>query len=81
MYWLRAIVADVNQTLPQDQQIRWKSYSKVEGSQWRVHRAWEDHIRLFPKSRKRLYAAISLVSVFVFPIGIITVCLLLTGSG
>jgi hypothetical protein len=80
MYWLRAIVADVNKTLPEDQQIKWKSYSQVEGSQWRVHRAWEDHIRLFPDSRKRFYAAISLVSFFFFPIVILTVCPFLTGS-
>lgn len=80
IYGLRSIVPDVNQTRPERQQIRWKSYSQVEGSQWRVHRAWEDHIRLFPNSRKRLYAGISLISAFAFFIAAISACLFFAGT-
>jgi hypothetical protein len=60
-YWLRAIVLDVNSTLPDNQRVTKWNLTENPPRGTRVHLLWKRHIELFPKSRKRAYAAVSLI--------------------
>jgi hypothetical protein len=66
LYWLREIGMDVSNTLPEDQRIaRWGLFDRVPK---RIHGLWDEHVKLFPDSRKRLYAALSMLLMFLIPI-------------
>jgi hypothetical protein len=65
LYWLHEIAVDVNKTLPKYQRVEWGLLEKVPR---RMHWLWKEHARLFPHSRKRIYAALCLVFFFVVPI-------------
>jgi len=77
IYWLRRIYFEVDGTLPENQRLEeWKSW---EGIPRQMHRAWDEHERLFPESRKRKYAALSILLAVLVPIAALTWCLLESG--
>lgn len=78
LYWLHEIGADVNSSLPESQRIKWKLLQMVPP--FRIHWIWKEHVRLFPKSRKRIYVALSLLLLFLVPIVALTSNLLMTGA-
>jgi hypothetical protein len=78
LYWGREIRRDVNNTLPENQRVDWGLMEKGPGLL--MHRIWSDHTRLFPASRKRTYAAISIVLFFLVPIATIITCILLPNT-
>lgn len=75
-YWLREIGRDVNKTLPMDERVEWSLLGIVPS---KIHSIWDEHVRLFPASAKRLYFAISLLAFFLAPMLILTFNLLETG--
>jgi hypothetical protein len=66
LYWLRQVAREVNKTLPEDKRLDW-SLSEL-GPGWRMHWFWTEHKKLFPESRARAYAMLS-ISLF-FLIGV-----------
>jgi hypothetical protein len=74
LYWLREIGLDVNKTLPQDQRVRWSLTEKVPAG--RMHWRWREHAKLFPESRKRIFAGLSILLCFLIPIAALIICLL-----
>jgi hypothetical protein len=74
LYWLRAIGLEVNETLPESERVRWDPTDMATTG--KMHRLWNEHERRFPGSRKRTYAAISFVLVFLLPIGALVDCIL-----
>jgi hypothetical protein len=78
LYWLHEIGADVNSGLPESQRINWKFLQMVPP--FKIHWIWKEHMRLFPSSRKRLYVALSLLLLFLIPIGVLTMNLLRMGT-
>jgi hypothetical protein len=74
LYWLREIGSAVNNTLPEDQRVRWSLMGKVPV---RMHWLWREHGKLFPQSRKRTYAALSILFVFLIPITALVTCILI----
>jgi hypothetical protein len=75
LYWLREIGSEVNKTLPEDQRVHWGLTEKVPA---RMHQLWMEHEKQFPNSRKRMYAALSFLLVFLIPITAMIACILLT---
>lgn len=73
LYWLREIGIDVNKTLPENQRVRWNLTEKVP---LKMHWFWREHARLFRQSRKRIYAATSLLLFFLLAIVIVVAYLL-----
>jgi hypothetical protein len=65
LYWLREIGEDVIQTLPEGERVRWRLSGIVPS---KMHSIWRNHAALFPKSRKRMWAAVSLLLLFLIPI-------------
>jgi hypothetical protein len=87
LYWLNAILVEVNPTLPKEQRLEllglnsgtfWSDLKRRWRADWKMHWFWDEHVRLFPKSRKRFYAAISIILFFLTPIANLTICLLFT---
>ncbi len=76
LFWLREIGSEVNKTLPEDQRVEWNLTERVP---IRIHWLWNEHVRLFPQSRKRKYAALSLVLLFLIPIVAQVARILVTG--
>lgn len=76
LYWLREIGEEVNNTLPSDQRARWRL---LDGVPTRMHWLWSEHGKLYPKSRKRMYAAVSILLAFLIPIATLTICMLAGG--
>lgn len=66
LYWLRKIADDVNSTMPRDQQVTWGITENPPTAA--MHRFWDQHGQLFPSSKKRMYAAASIVLGFVIGI-------------
>jgi hypothetical protein len=77
LYWLRGICADANKTLPEDKRLELGSWGQNVPRQ--AHWLWNEHGRLFPKSRKRIYAALCVILFFLIPIVALTACLLISG--
>ena len=73
LYWLRQIVFEVNQTLPEDQRMQWGLTERIPP---RIHAFWREHEKRFPASRKRMYAALSVLLFFLIPITALVACLL-----
>jgi hypothetical protein len=71
LYWLRQIALEANETLPAGEQVRWPSLIEAPKPAFRILRLWEHHARQFPASKKRAYAAISLLLFFL--VGIVGV--------
>ena len=87
LYWLKEIVEEVNSTLSKEQRLEWRSvifgtlptWSDLKRQwqlDWKIHSFWNDHVRLYPKSRARLYAAVSFLLFFLIPIVNLAFCLL-----
>jgi Ca2+/Na+ antiporter len=76
LYWLREIGREVNETLPKEER---RSWSLTEPIPPRMHSLWSRHEQVFPKSRKRVYAAVSLILMFLTGIISLTASLLATG--
>src|ERR1700722_143776 len=64
LYWLRQVAREVNKTLPEDRRLEWGLLERPRRTRW----FWAQHERLFPKSRARIYAALSLVLAFLIAI-------------
>jgi hypothetical protein len=78
LYWLREIGKDVNSTLPESQRIEWKLFETIPP--FKMHWMWQEHVRLFPNSRKRICVAFSFLLFFLVPTVTLTVGLLRTGA-
>jgi hypothetical protein len=84
LYWLQQILADVNKALPTSARWDWKGWSEFFSGptnvRWRnvriMHWSWDEHVRLFPASHKRIYCALSLILFFTIPIACLIPCLL-----
>lgn len=88
LYWLQQIRADVNKALPMSERQDWKLRDEFFSSVpmrvrfWRnvrMHWFWDEHVRLFPSSRKRIYCALSLILFFTIPIACLIACVLAGG--
>jgi hypothetical protein len=85
LHWLQAIQADVNKTLVPDEQDAWGWFDLNVPNKERFRRGlkmhwfWDQHIKLFPASRKRIYCSLSLFLFFLVPISCLTACLLTDG--
>jgi hypothetical protein len=66
LYCLRQVARQVNKTLAEDNRLEWGLAEPGPG--WRMHWFWAEHERLFPKSRTRIYAALSIVLAFLIAI-------------
>ena len=77
IYWLRRIYFEVNGTLPKNQRL--EEWNSGESIPRQIYRAWDEHVRLFPESRKRTYAALFILLAFLVPIAALTWCLLESG--
>ena len=64
LYWLRQVAREVNKTLPEDKRLEWGLLERPRITRW----FWAQHERLFPKSRARIYAALSLVLAFLIAV-------------
>ena len=81
---LQQIRADVNDTIPTNERKDWKWWDEFSGVQikvqwWRdirMHWFWDEHVRLFPTSHKRIHCAMCLISAFTIPIACLIACLL-----
>jgi hypothetical protein len=78
LYWLHEIGTDVNSNLPESQRIERKLLQMVPP--FKIHWIWKEHVRFFPRSRKRIYVALSLLLLFLVPIVSLTVHLLIAGA-
>jgi hypothetical protein len=76
LYWLREIGEEVNNTLPTAQRASWGLLDAIPSG---MHWLWNEHGKLFPKSRKRMYAAVSILLGFLIPIAALTICMLVGG--
>jgi hypothetical protein len=85
LHWLQAIQADVNKTLPSNEQDAWGYLDLNVTNKERFRRGlkmhWfrDQHARLFPDSRKRIYFSLSPLLFFLVPISCMTACLLTDG--
>jgi len=77
LYGKRGICADVNRTLPEDKRVELGSWAQNLPRQ--VHWLWDEHVRLLPASRKRIYAALSLILFVLIPNVALAACLLVSG--
>jgi len=64
LYWLRQVAREVNKTLPEDKRLEWAILERPRRIRW----FWAQHEKLFPGSRTRTYAALSLVLAFLIAI-------------
>jgi hypothetical protein len=78
LYWLRQIGLEASRALPEDQRVQWGLTEMVPAK--RMHLLWREHEKRFPKSRKRMYAALSILFSFLIPITALVACLLLPGT-
>jgi hypothetical protein len=78
IYWLQRLYFEVNRTLPEKQQLKeWKRWENIPRE---IYRVWDEHVKLFPESRNRSYAALSLLLAFLVPIATLTWCLWVSGT-
>jgi hypothetical protein len=77
IYWLRKIYFEVKGITPENERLEWMRSVSVPPE---IHRVWGEHVKLFPKSRKRSYAALSFLLFFLVPIAVFTGCLLVSGT-
>jgi hypothetical protein len=66
LFWLQRIASDVNGTLPKNERVEWSFGEMVPP--FKIHGIWNKHVRLYPESLKRIYAAVSLLLMFLAPI-------------
>jgi hypothetical protein len=78
LYWLRQMAMEVNSGLPSSKRIEWGLLQMVPPL--KIHWIWQEHLRLFPKSHKRTYVALSLLLLFLIPIVTLTMRLLAPGA-
>jgi len=67
----------MNRTLPEDNRVELGSWAQDLPRQ--IHRLWDEHVRLLPASRKRIYVALSLMLFVLLPIVALAACLLVSG--
>lgn len=87
LYLLQQLRADVNNAIPDNERKDWKwweEFSSVPNRvrMWRnirMHWFWDEHVRLFPASHKRIYCALSLILFFTIPIVCLVACSLMGG--
>jgi hypothetical protein len=77
IYWLRRIYFEVDGTVLENQRSGWMRSVSVPPE---IHRVWDEHVRLFPESRNRSYAALSFLLFFLVPIAALIWCLLVSGT-
>lgn len=75
LYFLQRILEEVASVQPESEQFVWKWW-RLEPTPRGVPRMWDDHVRLFPGSRKRLYCGLALSLFFLVPAGTMAYCLL-----
>ena len=88
VYWIKTIFDEVNSLRPKEERVelRWASFATLGDLKqrwrldWRAHRVWDEHVRLFPGSRKPLYAAFSFLLFCLIPIITLSFCLLIAGN-
>ena len=91
LYWLKMIIEEVNPTRPEEEHLKWqwanwgpyRAWGDLRErwrKDWKIHWFWDEHARLFPKSRKRLYAAGSILLFFLIPIMNLVFCLLIVDN-
>jgi hypothetical protein len=78
LYWLRQIGLEASKVLPEDQRVQWGLTERLPAK--RMHLLWREHEKQFPKSRKRIYAALSILLLFLIPITALVTCILLQGT-
>lgn len=78
LYWLRQIGLEASKALPDDQRVEWGLTERVPAK--RTHLLWREHEKQFPNSRKRMYAALSILFFFLIPIAALVACILLPGA-
>jgi hypothetical protein len=76
VYWLREVAREANQSLPENQRVDLIRLKKAPTS--RMRRLWDEHRKQFPASRKRKYAAISLLLCALIPIAAMITCISLS---
>ena len=87
LYWIREIVIEANPTVPEDQRAVWQGLADQEMNPIKrfrlgvkIRRLCEQHAKMFPTSKKRNYAAVSLLLFFLVPIFALAASLLITGK-
>jgi hypothetical protein len=78
LYWLRQIGQEASKALPEDQLVQWGLTERLPAK--RMQLLWREHEKQFPKSRKRMYAALSILLFFLIPIAALVTCILLPGT-
>jgi len=87
LYWLKRIIDEVNPTRPEEERLTWRwtnwgpyrSWDDLRERwrvDWKIHWFWDEHGKLFPKSRKRRYAGISILLFVLVPVINLGFCLL-----
>jgi hypothetical protein len=77
LYYLWEIGLEVNNTLREDQRVRWSLTEKVPTV---MHWLWSEHAKLFPESPKRTFAALSILLFFLIPIAALLACILFAAT-
>lgn len=78
LYWLRQISLEASKAFPDRQRMQWGLTEMVPAK--RMHLLWREHEKQFPNSRKRMYAALSLLLFFLIPLAALIGCILLPGA-
>jgi hypothetical protein len=86
--WTKTMFDEVNALRPPEQRVelQWASLATLGDlkQRWRqdqrAHVVWDEHVRLFPRSRKPLYAAVSYVLFLLIPVLTLSFCLLMPGN-
>lgn len=78
LYWLRQIGLEARKGLPNDERVQWGLTEGVPAKG--MHLLWREHEKQFPNSRKRMYAALSIIFFFLIPIAALVACILLPGA-
>ena len=73
IYWLREIAFDVNKTPPADRHLTLRLWEQISPG---MHILWNRHAELYPRSKSRTYAALSLILGFMIIVAATTVTLL-----
>jgi hypothetical protein len=71
-YWLRQVAREVNKTLPENKRLEWDLLGKPRMTRW----FWAQHEKLFPESRTRAYAMLSIVLFFLIGLSATTFILI-----
>jgi hypothetical protein len=72
LYWLRQVAREVNKTLPENKRLEWGLLERPRRTRW----FWAQHEKLFPESRARAYAMLSIVLFFLIGVTAMTFILI-----